>query len=351
MTRLAALAIACLAALAPSAQALEAVAEFGATDPAAPRFVIHGSADIERFAPILDAFAARMPALRIVYEQRTTNDIYARAAAACAAGEASAHLLVSSSIDQQVRLVNDGCAEPHRSRVTDAAPAWARWRDEVFGLTREPAVMVYNRTLVPAAEVPRSRFDLIDLLRPAENRYTGRIATYDVERSGLGYLFAFADSQQATTFGRLIEAFGRNRVAVAASSAALIEGVASGDYLVAYNILGSYALARAEEDPRLGVVAPADYTLLLTRAALIPRGAGQPAAARAFIDFALGKAGQALLAEALLIVDAADPRLGTGASGTALRPIALSPVLLVGLDRQKRRIFLETWRAGIYAPD
>ena len=32
-----------------------------------------------------------------------------------------------------------------------------------------------------AAEVPRSRFDLIDLLRPEDSRFRGRIATYDIE--------------------------------------------------------------------------------------------------------------------------------------------------------------------------
>ena len=70
-------------------------------------------------------------------------------------------------------------------------------------MTREPAVIVYNRDLVSPDEAPRSRFDLIDLLRPAGSRYAGRVATYDIEASGIGYLFAFADSQQATTFGSL----------------------------------------------------------------------------------------------------------------------------------------------------
>ena len=112
-------------------------------------------------------------------------------------------------------------------------------------MTREPAVIVYNRELVPRDEAPRSRFDLIDLLRPADSRYAGRVATYDIEESGVGYLFAFADSQQATTFGSLIEAFGRSGAIATCCSAEIIDGVAEGRYLVAYNVLGSYALDRA----------------------------------------------------------------------------------------------------------
>ena len=139
--------------------------------------------------------------------------------------------MVSSAVDLQVKLVNDGCAQPHRSVATAALPAVANWRDELFGVTREPAVIVYNRDLVPPDEAPRSRFDLIDLLRPADSRYAGRVATYDIEESGLGYLFAFADSQQATTFGSLIEAFARSGAIATCCSAEIIDGVAEGRYL------------------------------------------------------------------------------------------------------------------------
>ena len=68
-------------------------------------------------------------------------------------------------------------------------------------------------------------------------------------------------------------------------SAEIIDGVAEGRYLLAYNMLGSYALARAAVDPRIGVVAPDDYTLILARAALIPRWAENPAPARRFSRF------------------------------------------------------------------
>ena len=127
-----------------------------------------------------------------------------------------------------------------------------------------------------AREVPRSRFDLIDLLRPADSRYAGRIATYDIEDSGLGYLFAFADSQQATTFGSLIEAFARSGAVATCCSAEIIDGVAEGRYLIAYNVLGSYALDRAAERPAHRGGRAEDYTLVLRRAAMIPKGARNP---------------------------------------------------------------------------
>lgn len=325
----------------------EASVSFGPEE-AAEVLLVQGTTDIAQFEPVLIAFAATAPRLRIMYEQWASNDLYAVAAAACRGEPPAADLLISSSIDQQVKLVNDGCARPHRSAATEFLPDTANWRDEVFGVTSEPAVIIYNRTLVPPEEAPRSRFDLLDLLRPADSRYAGRVATYDIEESGLGYLFAFADSQQATTFGSLIEAFGRTGAIATCCSAEIIGAVASGRYFIAYNVLGSYALAHAAQDPNVVVVAPEDYTLLLTRAAMIPRHANNPEAAGRLIDFLLSTPGRRALAETHLIVD-----IGTGdgvdlsipeGHDAVVRPIPLSPVLLVGLDQQKRARFLKLWR-------
>jgi iron(III) transport system substrate-binding protein len=327
------------------------VTQFGAwLDSASAVLTIDGSTDTAVFAPILEAFAKRVPDLAIRYREITTNELYQLAERGCSGAEPAADLVVSSSIDQQVKLANDGCAQPNHSAQVKALPSWAKWRDEVVGLTYEPAVIVYNRDLVPPSQVPRSRFDLIDLLRPDDNPFNGRIATYDIERSGVGYLFAFMDAQQATTFGRLIEAFGRNKVVATCCSAEIIDAVASGRFLIGYNMLGSYALARAAEDRRIGIVAPTDYTLVLARAALIPKRAKNPDLARQFIDFALSDAGRKLLSQSGLIVsfdEAGDgPTSLTGAVPT-LRPIALSPVLLIGLDKQTRDNFLALWRSSL----
>jgi iron(III) transport system substrate-binding protein len=334
---------AALAGPAPAQQA-EDVATFG-PEAASARLLVRGATDVVAFAPVLERFVATVPGLQVTFEAWNTNDLYAAAAEACRTGEDVADLLTSSAVDQLVRLVNDGCAEPHWSVVTAALPPEANWRDEVFGVTREPAVIVYNRDLVPPEEAPRSRFDLIDLLRPAGTRYAGRVATYDIEASGVGYLFAFLDSQQATTFGSLIEAFARTGAVATCCSAEIIEGVAEGRYLIAYNVLGSYALDRAEQDPRLAIVAPEDYTLVLSRGAMIPKGAANPTAAGLLIDFLLSAEGRAALASQHLIAGEAAAGALPDEGGSLYRPIPLSATLLLGLDQQKRAGFLDRWRA------
>ncbi|HRO13308.1 MAG TPA: ABC transporter substrate-binding protein, partial [Amaricoccus sp.] len=338
-----ALALALLAAAAQAQPAPEATASFG-SERAATRLAVLGTTDVALVAPLFEAFVAAMPEVAVSYEQHGSNDLHALASAACHGETVPADLVVSSAVDLQVKLVNDGCAQPHHSLPTAALPPDANWRDELFGVTEEPAVIVYNRRLVPAAEAPRSRFDLIDLLRPADSRYAGRVATYDIEASGLGYLFAFADSQQATTFGSLIEAFARSGAVATCCSAEIIDAVAEGRYLLAYNVLGSYALDRAAHDRRIAVVAPEDYTLVLSRAALIPKGAANPTAAGLLIDFMLSDPGRAALASTHLLFPFAEDLPDDEAS--LYRPIPLSPTLLLGLDRQKQASFLARWRAA-----
>ena len=348
MRRLAlALALALTAATVRAQSSPEATAAFG-SEQAAVRLTVLGTTDVAPVTPLFEAFVAAVPQVAISYEQRGSNDLYAVASAACRGEAPPADLVVSSAVDLQVKFVNDGCAQPHHSVPAAALPPDANWRDELFGITEEPAVIVYNRDLVPASEAPRSRFDLIDLLRPADSRYAGRVATYDIEASGLGYLFAFADSQQATTFGSLIEAFARSGAIATCCSAEIIDGVAEGRYLIAYNVLGSYALDRASVDRRVAVVAPGDYTLVLRRAALIPNGAANPTAAGLLIDFMLSDAGRAALAAAHLLLP-----FGEGLPDDEdflYRPIPLSPTLLLGLDQQKRASVLARWRATFAPP-
>src|SRR3546814_5790138 len=85
-------------------------------------------------------------------------------------------------------------------------PGGAGGRDRAFGVTFEPAVIVYNRDLVPPTHVPDTRFDLLRLMREHADTYRGRIVTYDIEESGVGYLLATQDAVVGGVFGSLLEA-------------------------------------------------------------------------------------------------------------------------------------------------
>ncbi|GAA0775665.1 ABC transporter substrate-binding protein [Roseibium denhamense] len=340
------------AGLLSAGQAQELVKSYGPED-ASETLVLRSTTDIEVFGPVVDAFLSTRPGLKIIYEQWGSNDLYELSRKECRDGASVADLVISSGVHQMVKLVNEACAAAYSSRQTAALPEALRWRNELWGITREPAVIIYNRDLVPEQDVPRTRFDLLDLLRPAGSPYAGRVATYDIERSGLGYLFAFSDAREASTFGALQESFGRTQAVSTCCSADIIRNVAEGRYLLAYNVLGSYAQGYQVSDDRIGIVLPSDYTIVLSRALMIPKTSTHFERAAEFLDFLLSDAGVFALRKALLISPMLDTEDGSEAetlSSTALRPISLSPALMVALDKLTRETFLRRWRSTFPAP-
>ena len=75
----------------------------------------------------------------------------------------------------------------------------------------------------------------------------------------------------------------------------MLEKVSSGEHLLGYNVLGSYALVRAKKDPSLGVVLPKDYTLVLSRVMFIGKQAKNPNAAKLWVDYILSQRGQKMI--------------------------------------------------------
>lgn len=310
---------------------------------------ILGTTDTPLFAFFIEAFQAQRPDIGIVYEEWDSLPLYQGFLDGKLGREPD--LLISSASDLQLKLANDGYALGYDSPYLADLPDWAHWRSEVFGFTFEPAVIIYNPHEIAASEVPRTHLTLAELLETQTERFRGRIATYDIALSGVGYLLAAQDQTISSTFWRLASAFGRVGAQFSGSSPDILNGVAEGSLALGYNVLGSYAFARQAEGASIEVVVPDDYVLVLTRSMLIPRSAPHPDLARAFIDFALSPAGQAVAAGPTAL-GAVIPQ-GTGewtseaiaARGRgAIQPIPLGPGLLVALDTLRRQRFIDTWQ-------
>ncbi|SFJ80262.1 ABC transporter substrate-binding protein [Celeribacter neptunius] len=324
-----------------AALAQETAATFYAGE-AAPHaaLLIRSTTDLAIFAPLLDAFATANPTIELQYEQWGSNALYADSRKACDGQGGSADVVISSGVHQMVDLVNRACASPYRSELTAQLPRQRRWRDELWGISREAAVIIYNKDLVPAGEVPRTRFALLDLMRRSTDQYLGKIATYDIETSGLGFLFAFMDSQQATTFGGLMEAFARAGAVATCCSAEIIASVEQGEYKIAYNVLGSYVNSGVKQN--IGVIFPEDYTMFLSRGLMIPKGSENKVLAGAFLDFLLSAEGRGLLTSVDLIQES--DRDVNAQSDSSERYIPIDPTLLVAMDRHRRAQFIAKWR-------
>jgi len=315
----------------------------------APVLTIVGTTDTPLFAAFIAGFQQQRPEVSVVYEEMDSLPLFEGYLAGTL--PAAPDLIISSASDLQLKLANDGHAMAHDSPYLSALPDWAHWRNEVFGFTFEPAVIIYNPDRIAPEEVPRTHLTLAELLEGQTERFRGQIATYDIALSGVGYLLAAQDQTISSTFWRLASAFGRVNAQFSGSSPAILNGVAEGSLALGYNVLGSYAFARQADGANIEIVVPDDYVLVLTRAMLIPRSTGQAELARAFVDFALSPAGQAVAAGETALGSVAIGAEGPWTSEAiaargrgVIQPIPLGPGLLVALDRLRRERFLTTWQ-------
>ena len=301
---------------------------------------ILSTADLEVFAPFLEAFHAGNPQITLDYTVVSSTDLHG-----AIEGGAAFDLAISSAMDLQFKLVNDGLARSHRSAMTDALPDWARWRDLIFAFTTEPAVVVISADRFEGLPVPATRQELIAVLRDHPERFAGAVGTYDVRDSGLGYLFATQEARATDAYWRLSEVMGRLAPKLYCCSGQMIDDVASGRLALAYNVLGSYAAERLARDSggEVRILRMTDFSNVILRTALIPAAADEPQIAGRFID--------ALLTTALRDAPGdwpLPPLRETADSGVAgFGPIRLGPALMVYLDPLNRRAFLDEWTNAI----
>ena len=117
----------------------------------------------------------------------------------------------------------------------------------------EPIVFVYNKRRMPPEDVPQSHAALERLLRTRASAYRDKVATYNPERSGTGFLYLTQDLRASRDTWALVRAMGRTRLRLYTSTGAMMERVASGEHVLAYNVIGSYAFERQSLDPSLAV--------------------------------------------------------------------------------------------------
>jgi iron(III) transport system substrate-binding protein len=311
---------------------------------------VHGATDLSAMEPLIRDFQQLDPNVTIEYTEYVTNDLFNLASAECNSMQGSMDLVLSSSVDQLVKLVNDGCAVSYRSPMTLQLPAWTRWRDEIFGFTFEPAVIVYNRDLVPPEDVPRTRVELLNLLREKPEKYNGKIGSYDLAQSGIGYLFASYDARGTAIFGRLLEGFGRANLFLSCCTTDLLTDLSTGRLAIGYNLIGSYAVGAIRRGANLGIVIPRDYTVALSRAVFVPRSSRNAGTAFRFLDYLLSDRGQKKSREESfffsfdgVLPGEVDGPLWLTTSGL-VRPITIGPELLAVQDRAKRERLLSEWR-------
>lgn len=316
---------------------------------------VYSSLDDDLAAPLITAFQARHPGITVHYENLLTTELHQRIMTETEAGGPTADFAFSSAMDLQVKLANDGYARPAVTPDTAGWPAWANWRDTVYALTFEPAVFAYHKPSFAGEEPPATRADLQRWIADHPDRAQGRIGTYDITRSGVGYLFMARDQALYPGIWAVVRAMGRADVQQFPTSGELLERIADGRLALGYNLLGSYAAETARQHPDVGLILPRDFTVVVSRVALVPTAAGAPELGTEFLAFLMSPEGQSLLSETLRLsavsLEVAGQTSPAGGmqdlAGLRLKPVPVSPGLLAYLDQATRARLLARWEKAI----
>ncbi|MEF1309211.1 ABC transporter substrate-binding protein [Vibrio mytili] len=323
-----------------------------------PRLVrVFGAAYLSEMKPLLDDFSDRNPDIDIQYKWMSSEDLdrYIRDQQ-----QPQPDVTISSVMHLQLRLVNDGYALEHKrihkrsSNAHELLPDWSQWRDELFGFSFEPAVVVFNKSFLEGKQIPTNRIELMSFIRRYSDEFMGKIGVYDIRKVGIGYLLWSFERQQARNYGQFLELFNLHYARTFDSSRDMLDALSSGEIVMAYNILGSYAQSWQQLNDDVSITSMSDYTPVIIRTAFINRTTKNVQGAQKFIDYLLSSSGQWVMSEQTNM-----PPIRTDINSVnsasymrqqyaeQLKPLPLDVRLLVFADESKRQIVITEWENAL----
>ncbi|WP_246860994.1 ABC transporter substrate-binding protein [Vibrio crassostreae] len=323
--------------------------------------VIYGAAYLSEMKPLLDDFQRRNPDITVRYQAMSSNvlDAHIRDQK-----PDQPDITISSVMDLQLRLVNDGYALPYQINVagygsqSGIVPHWSQWRNELFGFSYEPALIVFNESFLEGKEVPLSRVELLSFIRLHSNELMGKIGLFDIRDVGIGYLLWSFERAQTSNYGQFLELFNLHQARTFDSSASMLQALTDGDIAIAYNIMGSYANSWESKHKDVVIVAANDYTPVVIRTAFINKTTPRLEQAQAFIDYLFSYSGQKLMAkETNMPPVRTDIKSAKSAAvlreqfANQLKPLPLDVSLLIFSDQSKKSLVITEWESALKSYD
>src|SRR5213080_3513690 len=141
--------------------------------------VIYSALDTKAAQPLIKDFNALYPNVKLEYNDMNSTEMYNRFIAEAASGQGSADVMWSSAMDLQVKLVDDGQAMAYTSPEAAKLPTW----------------VIYNKRLVTGDEIPQDHAAFAKIINTKTDKFKGKVTTYDIEKSGVGFMFVVQDSK------------------------------------------------------------------------------------------------------------------------------------------------------------
>ena len=265
------------------------------TTAASGTLVIYSGRSEPLLKPVVDAFRAANPGVDVLLKAGSNSEL--ANALLEERGNPQADLFITTELVTIQSLATEGVFDAYRPAAANSLPAGFVGPDDAWvGLTRRARVIMYNTDLVPAADAPKSIFDLTD------PKWQGQIASAG---STNGSMQAQIAAMRQLVGEEKTEAWLRgllaNEVTFFGGHTDVRKAVGAGEFKLGL-VNHYYHHLQLAEGSKVGVVYPdqreGEIGLLSNAtAAAVVKGGANRANAQAFIDFLLSAEGQKLFAQ------------------------------------------------------
>jgi iron(III) transport system substrate-binding protein len=255
--------------------------------------VVYGNPPAPQFKPVLDAFAKAYPSIKVNYSDQGDSVSFSKYRAEHAQGARTADMIIASSPvlwdnNRDIAL----CWKPNDAA---AYPSFRTQFPGVFILSPDPAVSLYSKAKLPANGVPATFAQLESDLKQHPDLFNKKIATYTVDNDfGYSAFWGMAQQRGWSTLNSLGPASKPQ-----ADGTAIAQQIASGgsNYAFFESGLVRGALTGAVSQV-VGWQYMRDFTPLVPRGVAVTKGAANPTAAKAFLNWAYSAPGQQVMCAA-----------------------------------------------------
>lgn len=251
----------------------------------------------ENWRPVIQGFNARYPGIRVeTLDLPNTRDVFERYLAERSTNSRTGDLLATAEPAGWIELSRRGEVLEYKSPEDEAWPAWGKPLPGVYTCSSDPLVFIYNKMLVPEAQAPKTFAEFVERARANARTWRGKITSYGVHNSGLGYSgnYAFArkhGDQAWQWFQQLAELQPRWE----RSGGPMTEKVTSGEYVMGWFVSAITFLPRLNDPARariLGWNFIGDGQPVVLRGVAVPKGSRNPNAAKLMLDYIASADGQ-----------------------------------------------------------
>ncbi|GAB4556568.1 MAG: ABC transporter substrate-binding protein [Anaerolineae bacterium] len=286
-----------MSAALPSAAQGDYQAIIEASKSEAEGLLIYSIMGEDNWKPLLDAFAAKYPWIKVTTTDMTSFEVFTQYYSEGDAGLRTADMIITSAPDAWLEFDDFGELEAYTSLEDSNLPDWANPIEGYYVVSTDPVMLVWNKQQVIFPL--RTMAEVLALAQANPAAFAGKISTYDAETSATGFSIFWSWTQQKGEAGwaQLAE-LSKIGVDVKTTAGPIVTGVAQGELKIGLFVSRATVVSRLARFPEsLAAGYFTDGTPIIVRGMGITARASSPNSAKLMLDFILSPEGQIAFAE------------------------------------------------------